>query len=271
MTAWATCGENRNVKVQIALALCKLKVHAADLLVFLTTTLATSPDPAIRKLAAEALACCGRNETDVVPALLTAALGDKDENVRKVAEAGLTQLRLSHEKAVQLCARQLKDSGRAESALRHSGQEAVPALVAALEVNDGTIRERAARTLGSLGEQAAAAVPALRAILRDKNTNVRLAAAKALWNVTKDADLVVPILTSLLQENGNGKHEAEEARRQHLQTIIEALCRIGPPAHRAVPALTAKAKDKNRLVRESALSALKRIAPPVAEKVLARL
>jgi hypothetical protein len=48
-------------------------------------------------------------------------------------------------------------------------------------------------------------------------------------------------------------------RRTFLQTVMEALGRIGPPAKGAVPALTAMAKDANRHVRESALLALAKI------------
>ena len=51
-----------------------------------------------------------------------------------------------------------------------------------------------------------------------------------------------------------------------LQTVIEALRRIGPPGKAAIPALMAKTKDKNRLVSESAISALKVIAPDVANE-----
>ena len=50
-----------------------------------------------------------------------------------------------------------------------------------------------------------------------------------------------------------------------LQTVIEALRRIGPPAQGAAQALRRMAKDSNRHVSESALSALKNIDPPKAK------
>ena len=50
----------------------------------------------------------------------------------KAAEAGLAQLGLAQEKAIRVCAKQLKDSSYAEAALRHSGQPAVPSLIDAL-------------------------------------------------------------------------------------------------------------------------------------------
>jgi HEAT repeat protein len=267
---WLSPNQSQTFQVQTAIALCKLKIDAADLLSVITKMLATHQDSFLRKSAAEALACCGRNEVDVVPALLTAALNDKDEKVRQTAEAGLAQLRLSHEKALQLCAKQLKDAAYAETALRHGGPLAVPALIEALGAAEPQVREKAARTLGSIGELAAKAVPALATALHDRERDVRLAAAKGLWNVTKNAEVVVPVLVDLLGENRARVSDGGESRRRLLQTVIEALRRIGPPAKGAVRALVDLTKDNNRHVSESACSALKEIAPTLANTAGAR-
>jgi HEAT repeat protein len=191
--------------------------------------------------------------------LLTASLKDTHEEVRRAAQTGLDRMGLSRGEAVRLCAEQLGDSPYAEEALRRSGGPAVAALTAALGAREPATRLKAARTLGSLGEAAAGAAAALAEALRDKDPDVRLAAAKGLWNVTKEADAVVPALVGLLGGQGAG-----EARRSFLQTVLEALRRIGPGAKAAVPALTALAKDKNRHVQEAALSALREIAPAPA-------
>jgi hypothetical protein len=82
--------------------------------------------------------------------------------------------------------------------------------------------------------------------------------------------MVVPVLAALLDKDLAATKFADETRRRFLQTVMEALQRIGPPAQAAVSALTDKAKDKNRLVSESALSALKVIAPAMALKVASR-
>jgi HEAT repeat protein len=262
---WLLPMDDQNSRMQIAIALCKLKIEARGLLAHITKTLMANQNMALRKASAEALAWCGKNDVDVVPAL-TAALNEEDEDLVALAKAGLEQLRLSHEKAIQLCARQLKDSLYAEAALRKSGPMAVPALIEALDMEEASAREKAARTLGGMGEAAAAAVPALTKVLADKNLEVRLAAAKGMWNITKNAELVVPVLADLLKGKWSSAPDVSEERRRFLQSVIESLCRIGPPAKAAVAALHDKAKDDNRLIRESAQRALREIAPEPVKK-----
>jgi HEAT repeat protein len=263
---WLSSTQSKNGQVQVAIALCKLKIDAMGLASFLTSTLVANQDASLRKSAAEGLAWRSKNEVDVVPALFTAARNDKDEKVRQAAQAGLARLRLTEDKAVHLCSKQLKESSYAEAALRKSGVLAVPALIEALGTQEGAIREKAARILGTLGESAAPAVPALTRVLHDKDPLVRLAVAKGLWNITKDAQVVVPVMVTLLSEKWAAASDAGESRRKYLQTVIEALQRIGPSAKAAISALTEKAKDKNRHISESALSALKEIAPAVVNK-----
>ncbi|MCI0378103.1 MAG: HEAT repeat domain-containing protein [Gemmataceae bacterium] len=261
---WLSAFPTQNGQVQIAIALCKLKISAQGLLEFLTKSLVTGQDDALRKSAAHALAWCNKNDPDVVPALLTATLGDKHEDVRQTAQGALDRLQLSHAEAVKLCAKQLPDSALAEMALKKSGPLAIPALIAALSKEAPATRLKAARTLGGLGELAAAAVPSLTKTLQESDFEIRLAAAKALWNITKTADAVVPALVELLEEQWAADDGDGEARRRFQQTVIEALCRVGPAAKAAVPALTHKAKDKNRLISESARNALKKIGAPAA-------
>src|SRR5262249_21370099 len=158
---------------------------------------------------------------------------DVDEKLRQIAENSLKQLGLSHENAVALCAGQLEDSHHAEAALRKSGTLAVSVLVQALTASTSFHRVKIARTLGHLGEQAAPAVPALTLALRDKEPQVRLAVAKSLWNITANADLTVPVLIDLLEASRGSSTESADERRQFLQTIIEALWRIGPAARAA--------------------------------------
>ncbi|MBM4068222.1 MAG: hypothetical protein FJ271_04675 [Planctomycetes bacterium] len=263
-------------QVQVAISLCKLKIPVPGASRFLALVLVQHQVSGLRNAAAEGLASCNKNDVDVVPALLVAALNDKDENVRNVAKASLEKLHLPIAKAIQLCAKQLDSSNFAEAAMRFSGEQAIPALIEALRAKEIMSREKAARLLGRLGEQAAVATPALTAALRDKNAEFRLAAAKGLWNISKQADVVVPVLIDLLKGKWAAEQAAQavqmgqdgvEVRRQFLQTVIEALQRIGPPAEKAVAALKEKVRDKNRLVAESARRALEVIAPAVALKI----
>jgi HEAT repeat protein len=266
VSRWTSSLQLHGGKAEVAIALCKLRIAAPNLLGTIIATLVANQDAGLRKAAAEALAWCSKNGTDVVPALLRASLGDPNEEVRRMAQAGLDRMRLSPEKAIQLCSGQLGESSHAEAALRKVGQLAVPALVEALGAEKAATRVKAARTLGCLGEVAAAATPALTAALHDDDLDVRLAAVKGLWNITNTVGLVVPALIELLEGEGLADPEAGDSRRRFLQTVMEALGRIGPPAAAAESALLAMTKDDNRHIRETALVTLRQIAPAEATK-----
>lgn len=259
---WLSANQSPARIVQVAFALCKLKIDAMGLVTSLASILLKNDDPILRKSAADALAWCSEKDKDVVPALLAAALSDKNENVQSAAESGLVQLGMSHENAVQVCTKHLTDSSYAESALRHSGSLAVPVLIVAVTTPDLAVQTKAIRILGGLGELAVAAVPALTKASHDKDVDVRLAAAKALWNVSKKPDPAVSVLIELLGEAIGG----DELRRRFLQTVIEALWRIGPEAHAALPALHTMAKEKNRNISDSALSAIRTITATATGK-----
>ncbi|MBI2807956.1 MAG: HEAT repeat domain-containing protein [Planctomycetes bacterium] len=258
---WLGWVHTRDDLLQVAHALCRLRIEMNGMIGFLTNHLMKSQAEALRKSAAEALAWCKKTDTDVVPALLTAALSDKNEDVRQTAQAALDHLGLTQAKAILLCAKQLSTSVYAEAALRKSGQPAIAALIEALGCDDSVTRIKAAQILGSFGELAIDAVPVLTSALRDRNPEIRLATAKGLWSVTKNPDVAVPVLAQLLQDEPATGPDDDETRRKFLQTVIEALWRIGPPASAALPAIIRKTKDKNRLVSQSAHNALKKIAP----------
>jgi HEAT repeat protein len=139
-------------------------------------------------------------------------------------------------------------------------------LTEALGAEDPSIRLKAARTLGCLGEVAGKAAPALTVALEDDDLEVRLAAVKSLWAITKTADVVVPTLVGLLEGEGAADQEDGETRRRFLQTVMEALSRMGQSAAAAGRALIALTKDSNRHIRESAILTLGKIVPPVANK-----
>jgi HEAT repeat protein len=261
---WSSPTYTEAGKAQVAIALCKLQIDAKNLIETLTKNLMSHQDAIYRKAAAEALATCRKNALDVVPALLAASTSDANDEVRQMAKAGLDQMGLTPERAVHLCAKQLRDGCNAEAALRKSGAVAIPALIEALASGDAGVQVKAGRTLGCLGELAAAAVPALKALLNANDREVRLAAAKALWNITKNAELVVPTLVSLLDKSWTADADSSEARRMFLQTVMEALRRIGPPAKSAKLALLRKTTDKCRHISESAYNSLRDIEPAIS-------
>jgi HEAT repeat protein len=259
---WRSSTQTPAVQVEVAIAVCKLGVRVPGLVASLTAAVVANQDAGIRKSAALALGWCDPNESDVVPGLLRAANADKNDDVRHAAEAALTRLGLSRKQAIRLCATQLAGSVHAEAALRLGGELAVNALITVLDDGDPDASEKAARVLGVLGELSRPAVPALRVALRSAHLEFRLAAAKSMWMITQEADEVTPVLVGLLREKRRTESQDEESRRRFLQTVIEALRRIGPGAKDAIPALVEKSKDKNRLISESALGALKEISPP---------
>ena len=186
--------------------------------------------------------------------------------MRAAAKAGLEKLGVPLPKAIQACVKQLKDSPHAVTALRRTGVLGVNGLIKALEDEEPAVRESAAKILSSIGEPALEAAPALTKMLRDRCSEVRLSAAKALWNITKKPEAVVPALANLLTAKMNPAPDDGEVRRRFLQSVIEALGRMGPAAEDAVPSLLEISEDDNRLVRESAVRTLHQIAPVAAAK-----
>ena len=100
---WATPDQSHANQVQVALALCKLRLEAKGLVNFLIHTLAAKQESSVRQVAAEAFGWRDKNEVEVVPILLMTALQEKDEKVRLKVEASLTQLKLTRDKAIRLC------------------------------------------------------------------------------------------------------------------------------------------------------------------------
>jgi HEAT repeat protein len=267
---WVSPPHGENAREHVAIALCKLHIHANNLLRTLTADLMGAQHASVRRAAAEALAWCGTEEIDVVPSLLKASLSDTNGEVRETAQAGLDRMGLSHEKAVEVCVRQLGMSAHAEGALKKCGALAVPALIGALASDELEIRLKAMRALEFLGELGVDAIPALTSALQDKDLNGRLAALKALWSVSKSADRVVPGFIKLLDPKTVAKFADSETRRQYLQTVMHAVGGIEPPAKAAVPALIILTKDDNRHVRESAARTMQKIAPAAAAKSASR-
>jgi HEAT repeat protein len=263
---WRSTMTRPITQIQIAAALCKLGVDAPGLLASLAAGAVQGPNASHRVSACQALGWCSKSDPGVLPAL-TAAAHDDDDTVRAAANAAIEKIGVNMTKAVQACIKQLKDCPHSVTALRRTGAMGVKGLIKALEDSEPVVRESAAKILSSLGEHAQGAAPALSKLLRDKCTDVRLSAAKALWNITKQPDAVVPTLAGLLTAKMTPPTDDGEVRRRFMQSVIEALGRMGPAADEAVPSLMKVTRDSNRLIRESAVRTLQQIKPATAVKV----
>ncbi|MBX9680421.1 MAG: hypothetical protein K2X38_16810 [Gemmataceae bacterium] len=270
VTLWNSTELTEFGRSQVAYALCKLGIEAEYLYGVLANTLVNHKEAAQRKAAVEAISFCNPNSPDVCAALMIAIAKDKNDDVKAQAEEALETMGVTLAKAIKIAAKQLGTSNFAEAALRGAGEAAVADLTEAAKSTDPATVEKAVRTLGALGEPAKSAAPVVTKLLSHKQFEVRLSAAKTLWNIAKDAEHVVPVLIDLLNDKWYSASAGAETRRQAMQTVIESLWRIGPDAMSAVPALTKKAKDSNRLVSESAQHAIQKIAPNGVGKAAAR-
>ncbi|MCS7015558.1 MAG: HEAT repeat domain-containing protein [Gemmatales bacterium] len=197
-----------------------------------------SPDPDVRRQSALALEKLGPQAKPAVAALRV-ALKDPDQFVRRFAARALGAIGPDAAAAVPdlislLSSPQREEAEAAVSALGKIGKPAVKALSQALEsTQDPLLLRTLAKTLGSLGSEAAPAVPAL---------------VQRLKNPPK-----VP-----------AKADGLATRVEVLAAIVEALGNIGPAAKEAVGEiknlLADKLLAKNKDFRAIANTAIKKIS-----------
>ena len=145
----------------------------------LSHALAAAPDPDVRWRALAALRIVGRPQA--IPAL-SAALLDPDEGIRAGAAVVLGELRAAQ--AAPALVKCLADpsplvANRATEALERIGEEAVPALCAALEDERDAVRIHAAKALAAI-QSPQSVTPLCQAYLHDPNYLVQHYAAEAL-------------------------------------------------------------------------------------------
>jgi HEAT repeats/HEAT repeat len=131
----------------------------------------------------------------------------------------------------------------AEQAVVQLGKSSVPALIAACQSSDPTVRFHAASALGQIGDRSA--VPALIPCLRDSRQQLRIRAVWALGNLGDRR--AVPALMAALRDN---RPPVREAAAWALGQLRDA---------RAVSALAAALRDSDAGVRRGAEAALERI------------
>ena len=136
-----------------------------------------------------------------------------------------------------------------------AGKNAVPLLIPLLGHENGYVQNSAAKALGSIGPDAAAAVPALvdALRLREGYRPCAVDAAEALWNINQHPRAIPALIELLRADNG-------------AVPAAEALGRIGPAAHEAIPALRDGAKNPNPEVRRAAIEALRKVSGDMSLK-----
>jgi len=134
----------------------------------------------------------------------------------------------------------------AERALTSMGDDAIPALAAALADVQSPVRTQAAALLGRLGAKSDAAKLALSRRVDDRNAKVRVAACQALLEIGESGDAVVGGLASALAAPD------EDVRR----AAAAGLSKAGKDAKSAIPALVAALDDRDEDVRTQAAATL---------------
>ena len=143
------------------------------------------------------------------------------------------------------------------SALRDLGDQATPALLAALTDPDAQIRRNVVLLFAAYGAPYVKPAPinllpfrdALVAALNDNDERVRALTAQAISHLGSEAAVAVPALVALLGERSEGLRNS----------ACIGLAGIGPAARDALPALRRALSDPSNDVRRFAQRAVDRI------------
>ncbi len=121
----------------------------------------------------------------------------------------------------------------------------------------GSLRARAARILGGLGNQAFAAVPALIDSLKEPDLKIRQAVARALVSFIEQGKERIPGFRKFL----------EEKRIDWRNIAVESLVRFGPLLHPALPLVVKIVEKKSVDVSDLAISFGARLVPGIEKLV----
>jgi len=208
--------ENPYVSLAAAHALLD-KVWVNPAILTALTRLLKDPATSVRRSAAETLEKTAEGSAPVSTALvapaLTAALRDKDKEVRLTAAFILVKIGADYKPAAAV-------------------------FIEALREPDVKTRIAAAYALGGLKAAARPAVPTLIDMLTDENINVRYCASYVLWDLGDVAAPAAPALARALKDRdwqmGNRNRMGPESVRS---AAAAALVRLGAAAHNALPIL----------------------------------
>jgi len=150
--------------------------------------------------------------------------------------------------------RAAKDLGR----LGWLARDALPALVRAVEDDNGKVRETAAHAIGQMGPEA---LPALSNLLTHADKYVR---RNAVWALGKLGPLARPALPDLCQALKDGDPRTASGAAQ-------ALGNMGADGTDAIPYLTEAMRGTNIVLCRLAAKALSQIGPPALATLITHL
>ena len=142
---------------------------------------------------------------------------------------------------------------------------AAPALGAVLKQPDPGIVGAALETLAALGPPARAALPDLEPWITNSDSELRMMAAFARAQIEQDSESAIPVLVGVLENKvprlGSSylhvqfRQEMDNFVTGGAQAALILLGRLGPGARSALPAVEARLRDTNPLVRLDAAKA----------------
>jgi len=167
--------------------------QAAPVLAAMLSGKSAAKDAEVRCTSAELLAKIGADATSAGPSLL-AGVHDRDPHVQAVCAAALPKAGIPAKAAVPVLTELLKSdhvvvAARALSEYKEEAAESLPVLVALLSDQSKSTEARwnAARTIGRIGPAADGAVPALIAALDDPEWTIREHSAEAFGDIGPNA------------------------------------------------------------------------------------
>jgi HEAT repeat protein len=217
------------------------------------------PDVQAARAAADYLAQLGPDAGPAVDDLIV-ALGHLDPTVRRLAAQALGQIGEPAGRAAPHLADLLDDEPTRLAALRALAQMGaaaaaeIPRVTRLLDSRHRVVRAAALQMLVSLGPRARAAVPDLVGLLTTGDAEVKALAVEALGAIGPEAAAAasVPLAKVLSQAQGNAPLR---------QDALAALCRLGPGAQAALPAVQAALRDPDQEVRGLAIAVLGVLGP----------
>lgn len=246
------------------------------------------PDAHVRTKAAFVLGDLGGAARGAVPTLVR-RLDDRDSLCRYAVIVALGKIGPHAHIAVERLCRVLNDgdvSNRIEAARAlfriAKNISGVAVMCDALKDQSATNRYSAAMVLGEYGSEAKAAIPALSAALNDNEASVRVYAAEALWRIDERKEGTPTLLEEAKDSRSGSRFKAAyvlwniEKHPSVIPMLTQALKDedtinrfmaavtlrdIGKDASAALPALRESLNDKEEFVRRAASQAIAVIAP----------